>query len=364
AYWVQTASGTLDLRTATRLRVTTRGAATVRGDQEAGDVRFVLKKRVQASNAAEARRLLAAFRVIPEWRGAWGHVSVVMPQRVRAAPELEVVAPRALMQVFLETQGGSLRVNGLDGEVQAQTAGGRIEADQIGGAFIARTGGGEVTLGEMRGPVRCITGGGSIRATRAGAAAHFVTAGGEIHVQDVAGELQAFTGGGNIHVDRAGASVNARTSGGFILVREAVGVVEAETDGGPIRIGAASGVRCESASGMIVLKGVSGKLRALTTKGSIQAVLPPGVRLEDSSLTTEAGDITVLIPSKLAVTVRAISDSSGRVVGIVSDFPEIRASRRNSEGHYRQIAEGALNGGGPVLVVAASHGTIYVLRAK
>jgi hypothetical protein len=362
-YWVETATGRLELDTASRLRVVARGAVTVRGDAAAGEIRYTLRKRVAASSETEARRLLGALRVEPSVKGSWALVALETPGRLRYAPEMEIVAPRALTSVVMETPGGALRAFQLDGEVQAESGGGSIEADQVGGMLIARTAGGDVTLGQIGGAVRCVTGGGSIRVKRAGGEATFETAGGEIIVEEAVGRLRAVTGGGNIYVTRAGASVSARTAGGLISVLHADGAVEAETEGGPIRVGAAKDVRCESAAGMIALRGVSGRLRALTSLGTIRAELPAGVRLENSTLSTDAGDVIVVIPSNLAVTIRAVNESTGRLASIVSDFVEIRPSPL-AGARSRQVAEGALNGGGPLLTIAASNGTIYLRRTK
>ena len=79
-----------------------------------------------------------------------------------------------------------------------------------------------------------------------------------------------------------------------------------------------------SAAGAIRVRGLGGPLRAQTALGSILAELTPGIRLDDSSLNSGGGDITVFIPSNVAVSVQALSDSKNRAPRIVSDFPEIR----------------------------------------
>lgn len=361
-YWVEIITGSLPLDAADRLRVTTRGAVTVRGQAGPGSG-YTLRKRVRAGNEAEARRLLALYAVRGYAKGGWGYLTVTAPDRIVAGPELTIRAPRALALALLETRGGPVDVSGLDGDVQAETGGGRIEAGEIGGKLTARTGGGDVTLGNLRGAIHCVSGGGTIRLRRAGGECRFETAGGEIHIDEAAGAVHAWSGGGNIHILKAAASVVARTSGGLILVQEAGGIVEAETDGGPIKVGSARGALCESAAGAIVLRGVSGKVRASTAHGSIQAELPAGGPLEDSWLTTSAGDVTVIIPSNLAVTVRAQNESPWRMERIISDFPEIRLLTPNAR-RAMATAEGALNGGGPVLRISATGGTIYLRRQK
>jgi hypothetical protein len=92
------------------------------------------------------------------------------------------------------------------------------------------------------------------------------------------------------------------------------------------------------------------------------AELVAGRAMTDSILSTNAGDITVLIPSNLALTVQATNESggSGR---INSDFPQVRQQAGGTPGGPL-VAEGALNGGGPLLRVNVVGGTIYLRRAK
>jgi hypothetical protein len=144
-------------------------------------------------------------------------------------------------------------------------------------------------------------------------------------------------------------------------VEQADGPVTAESSGGAIQVNSANGVRCESGGGAIRLRNVAGAVHAFANSGSILAELVSGVGMADSILSTNAGDITVLIPSNLALTVQAINESggSGR---IHSDFPQVHTQAAGAPGGPLTAA-GALNGGGPVLRVNVMGGTIY-LRKK
>jgi hypothetical protein len=84
-----------------------------------------------------------------------------------------------------------------------------------------------------------------------------------------------------------------------------------------------------------------------------------GARMQDSSLVASGGDITVLIPSNLAMTVMA-RNSTGSGPRIVSEFPEIRVT--STRFFQPLVAQGAINGGGPVLNLNASSGIIYLRR--
>ncbi len=183
-------------------------------------------------------------------------------------------------------------------------------------------------------------------------------------VREAKGTVHATTAGGNIRVDRADGPVFARTAAGLIQVQQASGEVTAESSGGAIQVGAANGVRCDSAAGAIWLRNVAGSLRASTSAGSILTELLAGNRIQDSTLSTNAGDITVFIASNLPLTVLARNESGSAAGRIVSDFPEIRVRPVAQAGANPVIAEGSLNGGGPVLRINVIGGTIYLRRQK
>ena len=356
SFWVQTTSGSIDTGGARGLRVVANSDVTVPGT-DAGRISYSVK----AASEAAARRSLSRFKITEGSKQEWILLTLLSPAN-RAEAELTVQAPRSLNKAVVNVEGGDIEASGLYGELEAVSQDGHIHADQIMDGISATTGGGEIRLGSVYGSIRCLSAGGGIRVERAGGESWFDTAGGEIVVGEAAAPVHASTGGGNIFVDRAAASVSAETSGGLIQVREAAGEVIAETASGSIQVGAAHGVKCESADGAIRLRRVSGTLRASTALGNIVAELLAGTELEDSFLMTSLGDVTVVVPSDLAVTVNARNQSTGRAARIVSDFPEIRVRAGRMIVYGPVFAEGALNGGGPVLKISAVGGTIYIRR--
>lgn len=365
-YWVRTVQGKIDASAADRLRVETTGNVTVRGAASQPSS-YTLTVRVRAADAREAEALLDQLNVKAGAEGGWAYLKVTPPRLVSAGLELTVNASRGLRQVWAQTRGGNVQASNLDGDVEAQSAGGRIAVDRIRGRSELRTAGGDIEVGNVTGPVRAMSGGGTIRVESAGAEASLETAGGEIFVHQAGGPVQAATGGGNIRIDRAASTVTARTAGGLIQIQQAAGPVTAESSGGAIQVNSANGVRCESAGGAIRLRNVAGSVHAFANSGSIMAELvsgrdPSGKGMEDSILSTNAGDITVVIPSNVAMTVQAMNESggSGR---IISDFPQVRQEPGRLPGGP-VVAEGALDGGGPMLRVNVVGGTIYLRRAK
>jgi DUF4097 and DUF4098 domain-containing protein YvlB len=126
---------------------------------------------------------------------------------------------------------------------------------------------------------------------------------------------------------------------------------------GPVNVGSAAGVRCDSASGGIRLGNISGPIRVATSMGSIMAALL-GSHLADSYIATGNGDITVLIPSNVGVTIQADNTMADTLRRIISDFSTVQPRRQGTH----VVAAGALNGGGPVLQLAATGGTIFIKK--
>ncbi|HEY3441297.1 MAG TPA: hypothetical protein VGK29_11115 [Paludibaculum sp.] len=278
--------------------------------------------------------------------------------------ELMLALPRTVRFTKLDNRSGSISARFLQGDVTAATNAGSIEMDEIGGDVNARTGGGQMTFGTVGGSLRCLSGGGTIRAKKIGKEGVLESAGGEILVDEGGSWLRLSTSG-NIHVGRVAQSLFAYTAAGLIDVDRAGGMVTAETASGSIQIGGAHGVRCESAAGGIRLKNVSGGVRAATASGTVTVSLAAGQSLENSYLASGRGDVTVFVPSNLAVTIKAMNESPGSAGSVFTDFPEIQrmfstVGRQNGPA----VAQGNLNGGGPVLMLSAAGGAISIKRQK
>jgi hypothetical protein len=361
-YWTSTVQGQMDPSGAQSLRVTTTGNVQLRGTSDS-QVRYTLKLRVKASDAREAEVLMHDFIVKTGTESGVAYLKVTPPRLVSGGLELTVTGPRALRDVFVETRGGNVQASDWDGGLEARSAGGRIAVDAIRGRSELQTAGGDIQAGNVSGPLRVMSGGGAIRVDSAGSEAWLETAGGEIVLRQAMGPVHAATGGGNIRVDRAAGTVFARTAGGLIQVGQSEGAVTAETSGGAIQVDAANGVRCESAGGAIRLRNVAGALHVSANSGNILAQLIAGRPFADSLLSTNAGDITVFIPSNLALTIQATNETGG-AGRIISEFAQVPVQTSAQPGMGPVVARGALNGGGPVLRVNVVGGTIYLRREK
>ncbi len=342
AYWVGNVGDSFGIAAQARLQVNTRGNVTVH--REAGDqVTYRVRQRVRAANEDQARALLGGG--VKQVSSLHGRV-VLQLQPISAGivkTDIEIGVPAQVSTVIIQTELGGINVADFEGAVQLST------------------GGGDIQLGKIGGSVQCFSGAGEVIIERAAGAINCTTVGGNMAVRD-AGGLVALSNqmGGNIRVDKAAGDVRAHSAQGMIEIGQAGGAVFADTQGGFIQVGSARGVQAESMAGTVRVKNDAGPMNLAAMAGNILAELLNGARMQDSSLVAGTGDITVLIPSNLAVSVMA-RNSTGGTPRIVSDFPEIRVTPSKFF-QAPMVGQGAINGGGPVLNLNVSSGVIYLRR--
>jgi len=341
AYWVGNIGDSFPI-SVTSLRVHTRGNVVVR--KEAGDqVTYRVRQQVRAANEEQARALLGGgVRQVGSRRG----LMVLDLQPISAGivrTDIEIGVPAQVSALNIQTDLGGINVGDYDGSVQLTTGGGDIQLGKIGGAVQCFSGAGEVTIERAGGLIQC------------------TTVGGNMLVRDAAGLVELSNQlGGNIRVDKTAGDVRAHSAQGMIEVGQAGGAVFADTKGGFIQVGSARGVQAESMAGTVRVKNDAGPMNLAAMAGDILAELLNGARMQNSSLMTGTGDITVLIPANLAMSVMART-SNGGAPRIVSDFPEIRVTPAKFF-QSPMVAQGTINGGGPVLNLNVSSGVIYLRR--
>jgi DUF4097 and DUF4098 domain-containing protein YvlB len=359
AWWVHTESGTAT--GAQTVKISTRGSVVIRGSQS-DQIQYKLTKRVRTREKDDAHRMMDSTAITTSVRDRKATLVIAPAIRANVTTQLEVSMPRGTSTLFIDTQSGDIEAYDLDCNLHADTTVGQIRCDRIRGWAEGNTGGGEIHMGKVGGAVRCVSAAGSIFVDSAGGEAICQTAGGEIQVHEGAGPMMLATEGGNIQVDRAGSTVEAHTGQGVIEISQAAGMVLADTRGGSIQVGSARGAKCQSAAGTIRVKTMSGPLNLQTAMGSILAELLTGARIEDASLTAGSGDITVLIPSNLSLSLVARNDTGGNP-RIVSDFSELRP-RALPMPRPQLVYEGSINGGGPLMTINTGSGIIYVRKLK
>lgn len=339
---------------ARRLRINAHGPVTLQSGV-GNTVAYSVSVSVRARSEAEARRVLEHYAV---------HVQTVGDRVVLTTPGGPVVTtvtvktPR-IESAAISTSDGRVEAAGVDGLLEVDTGAGELAIDRIKGDCKLLTGGGDVSVGTVGGGLYCRSGAGRIQVGTVKGQAVLETVGGDIVVHDVGGTVRAETGGGGIHIMMAGGAVSAGTGGGPIVVDRAGGIVTARNIAGPVQVGAAEGVQCDSASGGIRVSNINGPMRVSTSLGNILAVLL-GAHLADSFLATANGDITVFIPSNVGVNIRAQNDMADSLRRITTDFSAVSVRRLGRQ----VVAEGPVNGGGPLLQISATVGNIFIRKQQ
>ena len=364
--WAQETTGSLAAVKVLRVKVDM-GTVVVRGGQQQG-INYVVHTRFGTSSEQEARRQFEQYKVtayvkgdtafiVGDWQGG-RH-----PRHYSG--DFSVMVPRDMALVKLETDGGNVDATGISGRVEAQSGGGSMHLDDIGGGVNAETGGGSIDVGSISGDLGLHTGGGSILVRQANGKVVAETGGGSIEIQSCAQGAVIETGGSSITVRHCNGKVKASTGGGSIDLSDVGGSAEIETGGGSIRLTSAKGhVRAETGGGGIELYGVPSASAETGAGGITVKLVNTGGERHDSDLETAAGDITVYVASDVAVNVRASVDM-GSGHQITSDFQDIKVSSEGGPyGPKTLMAEGRLNGGGPLLKVHTSTGDICIKKAS
>ena len=130
-------------------------------------------------------------------------------------------------------------------DVDLQTSGGSISVEDLEGTVETRTSGGSLSFGMIRGDIQGRTSGGSISLNGTSGSADVHTSGGSITLGKVAGTVKARTSGGSIRIDEVAGTIDARTSGGSIqtaITEQPAGDSELRTSGGSITVRLADGI--------------------------------------------------------------------------------------------------------------------------
>ena len=363
--WTQEITGSLAMAKNLKVKVDIGSVRVEGGSQQ--NISYVIRNHSYSGSEDRARREFDNYKIsayvhgdtawiVGDWQGGRPH---------KFSGDFVVNVPRGMEEIKVETEGGSVSTTGITGRVDAQSGGGSIRVDDIGGTVNAETGGGSIDVGNVASDVRLQTGGGSIKVNSAKGKIEAESGGGSVTVVSGLQGAVLETGGGSIQVERCSGRVKASTGGGSIDLGDIGGPAEMETGGGSIRLSSAKGpVRAETGGGSIELNGVP-SARAQTGAGGIVAkFVPSNGEHNDSVLETSAGDITVYLAPNVNISVRAsIEVANGH--NIRSDFPDIKVTTEGGDyGPKTVIAEGSLNGGGPVLKVRTTTGDIFFRRAS
>jgi DUF4097 and DUF4098 domain-containing protein YvlB len=340
--WIEEITGTLPAGKTVKVK-TTAGPIQLNGASQ-DRITYTVRKYVRAASEDAARREFASLRFTATNTGNVAFFRGECGSRGYVGFDLKVPAQTSFVR--LDTSGGTIAAKNIAGRVEAVTGGESIQLDQIGASAYASSGGGNIEIGNVGGDVRAETGGGSI------------------HIGSAGGQVIASSGGGTVVVGR-GKTMKLDTGAGSIQVNKCEGPIKASTGGGSIELIEVDGpAQVESGGGAIRLGSVRGGLHVGTGSGPIMVDLAKGgAAFTDSRLETSAGDIVVYIPDDLAVTIQAAVEVA-RGFGIRSDFAGLKITNGGQWGPRESFAEGALNGGGPLLHVHTTNGSIEIKRKQ
>ncbi len=219
--------------------------------------------------------------------------------------------------------------------IDINTFGGRISVEDVEGEVRSKTSGGGLRFSEIRGPVTGKTSGGSIELSKCTGMVNIETLGGTIQIEKADGDVKSHTTGGSINIKSVNGNIIADTFGGRINVREVNGSVDVKTSGGSIDV-----------------QELNGSLDAETFGGSINAQLlnQPGKKCR---LSTTGGGVIVSLPNSIAMDLDA--ETSGG--SVISDFPVTAQIKGEIK---RSVLKGKINGGGPVMYLRTSGGNIHI----
>jgi|SRR5579863_943521 len=329
------------------------------------NIRYVVSSRAHLLSEEEARRELSSCKIGAYVKGDSAYVAAQCSgkQSLKLSDEIVVSVPREMQSVKIHTGVGGVIAKGIVGNVDSESGGGPVRLDNIGGSVTVQTAGDKVEIGTIGGDTTVRSGGGPVSIGAVNGRVNASTGGGLLVLESSQRDAVLDSGAGDIQVGRCGGQLSVSTAGGSITIGEVSGRVEAASGGGSIRLASAQGpVHAETGSGQIELNGVPAA-HVKTGKGAIVARLTSGKSRPDSSLGTSVGDVTVYLVPSLNVTVRAsIERAEGHTIR--SDFPEIQIRTEGEAGGKTVIAQGNLNGGGPLLNILTKTGNIRIVRSQ
>jgi len=287
----------------------------------------------------------------------------------RSHVDLRIEVP-SRFDVELDSVGGGLSIDGVEGEFSGKTMGGKLTLTDVRGEAHLTTMGGNITLkdSELDGSLKTMGGevlfenvvgdvegssmGGDVRFKnvqrrngRIGSPPRLNAEGEEINSDTVL----ISTMGGAIDVDDAPEGADVHTMGGNITIRDARRFVRAKTMGGDIRIDSVDGsVDATTMGGDIdaTVTGSGGPVTLISMSGDIDLNVPSGfgmnLELEIAFTRNSRKDYQISAPGGLPTTVT----------------PEWEYDHGSPRKFIRM--SGAVNGGGPVVKIHTVNGNITV----
>ncbi len=296
------------------------------------------------------------------------------PMALRFIYELDVPSNA---QLNVETSGGNIRIQNIQGVLTLDTSGGDIDLNHVVGVVNGKTSGGNLEAYDYEGVLTLTTSGGNIRIRNGSGPATVSTSGGDIILSQITGNIQmetsggslwcenitgqsitGETSGGNIRLETIRGDVNVSTSGGHVELWDIRGIVSASTSGGSIQAQNIQGPLTVSAiGGSITGKHVSAGVKASTIGGNIHIEKDWNSQWKDQTIQLENsdGNIYLSIPSDFPATIEATIKGQRIPNGIISDIPLIL------EYNTRYLSgKGSMNQGTYLITLKTTNGQIII----
>ena len=362
--WVEEVSGTLP--PCRQLHVTTdSGSVQVQGNSPR--VIWVVRKRSYAATEAAARKDFARLRVSAVKNGEIAVIGGKLAPKslIRFNTEFFLKVPQDVQLVKAETRSGGLSFITLAGSILGTTTGGLVKLDNLSGPVKISSGGGPIEAGNLGSDLTIVSGGGVIHINSVAGAARVHIDGGAVFIGS-ARTVDVQTGAGGIEIRKCLGDLHVSTGGGNVVLGDVNGTVEAETTGGSVRLSSAAGrVQVATGGGSVQLFRLNHGAQVENGAGPIAVEFLNAAGFTDSLLRTASGDITVIMPGGMPVTVHASTDMANGQGIMARDFPGLRVTSEGGKvGPRSMFAEGTLNGGGPMLRVRTTMGQIEFRRSQ
>ncbi len=362
--WVEEVSGTLPA--CRQLHVTTdTGNVSVEGN--APRVIWVVRKRSYAPTEAAARKDFARMRISAVKNGEIAVIGGRLAHRnlIRFNTDFFLKVPQDVQLVKVETRSGGLSFLALAGSILGSTTGGLVKLDDLRGPVKITSGGGNIEAGNLGSDLTIIGGGSIVHVNSLAGVAKVHIDGGSVFIGS-AKSVDVQTGAGGVEVRKCFGDLRVSTGGGNVILGDVGGAVTADTTGGSVRLGSAGGrVQVASGGGSVQLFRLNSGAQVETGVGPIAVEFLNASAFSDSFLRTGSGNITVIMPGGMPVTVHASADMANGHGIVAQDFPGLKVSSEgNRMGPTAMYAEGTLNGGGPTLRVRTTMGQIEFRRSQ
>ena len=270
--------------------------------------------------------------------------------------EIDVKVPAAF-DVKVDSDGGGVIIDGVEGTFSGVTQGGRIHLSNVKAKVDLKTRGGSISLtdSEIEGSVR--------------------TQGGSATVEDVVGNVEVTSVGGQVTRRRVTRTDDRsigeefdifRTNGGDIDLSEAPHGANLDTSGGDIHVvSARQFITAETGGGDIRIDEVDGRVRAFTNGGDVYVKVVGNHNVELISL---QGEVRLALPDGIEPDIQVdlfFARNSSRDFRIVSDIPlEIHESDRWTyiDGTPWKVIRGSAAGSGKRVKIRAHNGNVHLTR--